>query len=60
MVPGDGLNDAPAITENPATLFDKNVFNKAMAKGDPHSNMQFSSKPKNTIKPSGKKPMWRK
>ena len=58
MVPGS--NDAPLITEDPVTAFDKNVFNKATAKGDPHSNMQFSSKPKNAVKPSGKKPLWRK
>lgn len=58
MVPGDGLNEAPVKTEDPVKIFDKNVFNKATAKGDPHSNMHFSSKPKNAIKPSGKKPLW--
>ncbi len=57
MVPGDGLNDSPPVTESQVTGFDKNVFNKAMAKGDPHSNMQFSSKPKNAVKSSGKKPL---
>ncbi len=58
MSPGDGLNAAPLITEGPVKTFDKNVFNKVTAKGDPHGNRHFSSKPKNTIKPSGKKPLW--
>jgi hypothetical protein len=58
MVPGDGLNEAPVNTEDPVKTFDKNVFNQATSKGDPHSNRQFSSKPKNAIKPSGKKPLW--
>lgn len=59
MVPGDGLNAAP-VAENPVTLFDRNVFNKATAKGDPHSGMQISSVPKGAKKPSAKKPLWRK
>ncbi len=59
MVPGDGLNAAP-VAENPATVFDRNVFNKATAKGDPHSGMQISSVPKGAKKPSAKKPLWRK
>ena len=58
MVPGDGLNEAPVTTEDPVKTFDQNVFNKATAKGVLHSNGQFSSKPKNAIKPSGKKPLW--
>ena len=60
MVPGDGLDEAPAVTENPSMAFDRNVFNKATAKGDPHSSMQISSVPKGSKKPSGKKPLWRK
>ena len=58
MVPGDGLNEAPTVTEDPVQAFDKNTFNKATAKGDPHSKLHLSSKPKNAIKPSGKKPLW--
>lgn len=58
MVPGDGLDEAVAATPDPVKTFDKNVFNKATAKGDPHSNRNLSSKPKNAIKPSGKKPLW--
>lgn len=60
MVPGDSLNTTPAKNEDPVTIFDKNVFNKATAKGDPHSNMHLSSVRKGSVKPSGKKPLWRK
>jgi len=56
--PGDGLTETAAATEDTVKSFDKNVFNKATAKGDPHSNRNLSSKPKNAIKPSGKKPLW--
>ena len=56
MAPGDGVN-TPA-TEDPVQAFDKNVFNKTTGKGDPHSKLHLSSKPKNAIKPSGKKPLW--
>ena len=58
LIPDNGLQEAPEKTVDPVTSFDKNVFNKATSKGDPHSNRHFSSKPKNTIKPSGKKPLW--
>ena len=58
MIPGDELHEASVKNEDPLKTFDKNVFNKATSKGDPHSNRHFSSKPKNTIKPSGKKPLW--
>ena len=60
MEPGDSLNTAPAKTEDPVTIFDKSVFNKATAKGDPHSNMHLSPVRKGSVKPSGKKPLWRK
>lgn len=60
MLPGSGSTDALRVTEDPIKTFDKNVFNKATAKGNPHSNLQFSSKPKNAVKPSGKKPLWNK
>ena len=55
IAPADGLNAAPVT--DPVQAFDKNVFNKATAKGDPHSKLHLS-KAKNTIKPSGKKPLW--
>ena len=44
--------------EDPIQAFDKKVFNKTTSKGDPHSRLHLSSKPKNAIKPSGKKPLW--
>lgn len=43
---------------DPLLAFDKHTAEKAMAKGDPNSKIKFSSKPKNAIKPSGKKPLW--
>ena len=55
MAPGDGLHTAPVT--DPVQAFDKKAFNKATAKGDPHSKLHLS-KAKNTIKPSGKKPLW--
>lgn len=55
MAPGNGLDTTPAT--DPVQAFDKNAFNKATAKGDPHSKLHLS-KAKNTIKPSGKKPLW--
>ncbi len=58
IVPGNGLNEAPVTTKDPVKTFDQNVFNQATTKGDPHSNRNLSSKPKNAIKPSGKKPLW--
>ncbi len=60
MVPGDSFNTTPVKTEDPVTIFDRNVFNKATTKGDPHSNMHLSSVRKGSLKPSGKKPLWRK
>ncbi len=59
MVPGDGLNGAPLLTNDPVTTFDQNTFNRATAKGDPQSNMRLSSVSKGPKKPAGKKPLWR-
>jgi hypothetical protein len=56
IAPRNGLDTAPVT--DPVQAFDKNAFNKATAKGDPHSRLHLSSKPKNAIKPSGKKPLW--
>jgi hypothetical protein len=56
---GNGLT-VPAKIEDPLTSFDKHVFQKATAKGDPHSKLYLSSVNKSSIRPSGKKPLWRK
>ena len=56
---GNGLT-VPAKREDPLTSFDKHVFQKATTKGDPHSKLHLSSVNKSTIRPSGKKPLWRK
>jgi len=60
VVPGDELNDAPLITADPVRTFSQNEFNKGTLKGELHSNLRFNSKPKNAVKPSGKKPLWNK
>ncbi len=49
--------DLPTPTPDPIQAFDKNTFNKATTKGDPHSKLHLS-KSKGGIKPSGKKPLW--
>ena len=54
IAPGDGL---PMPTPDLIQAFDKNSFNKATTKGDPHSKLHLS-KSKGGIKPSGKKPLW--
>jgi hypothetical protein len=56
---GNGLT-VPAKIEDPLTSFDKHVFQKATTKGDPHSKLHLSSVNKSSIRPSGKKPLWRK
>lgn len=48
----------PVKVSDPLLAFDKHTAEKAMSKGDPHSKLKYSSKPKNAIKPSGKKPLW--
>lgn len=50
---------APQPEQDPVQAFDKHAFNKATTKVDPHSKLHLSSKPKNAIKPSGKKLLWR-
>ena len=57
-LPGDGMEEKAAKIEEPVKTFDKHVFNQASSKGDTHSNMQRSSKPKNSIRPSSKNPLW--
>jgi Histone H1-like nucleoprotein HC2 len=52
--------NAAKATEDPLTAFDKHVFEKATAKGDPQSKLRLSSVNKSSIKPSGKKPLWNK
>lgn len=44
---------------DPLHAFNKHEYAKATAKNDPQGKIQLSSKPKNAIKPSGKKPLWR-
>ena len=56
---GNGLT-VPAKIEDPLTSFDKHVYQKATTKGDPHSKLHLSSVNKSSIRPSGKKPLWRK
>ena len=43
-------------TTPPASIIDKHNYSKE----DPNKTIQVSSKPKNAVKPSGKKPLWRK
>ncbi len=56
---GNGLTVSAKI-EDPLTSFDKHVYQKATTKGDPHSKLHLSSVNKSSIRPSGKKPLWRK
>jgi hypothetical protein len=46
--------------EDPIMSVDKKVVARATSKMDPKHNMQLSSSPKNSLKPSGKKPLWRR
>lgn len=43
-------------TTPPASIIDKHNYSNE----DPNKTIQVSSKPKNAVKPSGKKPLWRK
>jgi len=56
---GSGLQ-MPVTIEDPVTSFDKHMFEKATAKGDPHSKLHLSSVKKGSVRPAGKKPLWRK
>jgi hypothetical protein len=50
----------PVKIEDPMTAADQKAYKKATTKSDPrHNNIQFSSS-KSNVKPSGKKPLWRK
>ena len=46
--------------EDPIMAVDKKVLARTTSKMDPKHNMQLSSSPKNSLKPSGKKPLWRR
>ncbi|MBX2933072.1 MAG: histone H1-like repetitive region-containing protein [Ferruginibacter sp.] len=48
------------IKEDPIHIFDKHVYQKATAKGDPHKKLYFNNKSKKAKMPSNKKPLWRK
>ena len=43
-------------TKQPASVLEKHNYSKEY----PNKTIQVSSKPKNAVKPSGKKPLWRK
>lgn len=47
-------------SEDPLMSFDKHAFQKATTKGDPHSKLHLNNTGKSAIRPSGKKPLWRK
>ena len=55
---GNG-RDAAVNVEDPVRSFDKHVFEKATVKGDPKKKLHLSSVSKRSIRPSGKKPLWR-
>jgi hypothetical protein len=55
MVTGDGLNE-PVKIEDPVRTFDRHMFEKATAKGDPHSKLHLSSAGKSPIRLSRKRP----
>lgn len=44
--------------EDPIRAVDQHAFDRFTSKGDPRQRLQLSSKPKSSIKPSGKKPLW--
>ena len=58
--PSGNALTVPVKIEDPLTSFDKHVYQKATTKGDPHSKLHLSSVNKSSIRPSGKKPLWRK
>jgi hypothetical protein len=60
IIPIDVQIEKVLRNEDPLRVFDKHVFKKATAKGDPRHNMPISSKPKRSKMPSAKKPLWRK
>ncbi|MBK8608475.1 MAG: hypothetical protein IPL84_00560 [Chitinophagaceae bacterium] len=58
-MPGGEANEPGSVTD-PIRAFDKHAAEKAMAKGNPQSGIKLSSTGKGSIKPAGKKPLWRK
>lgn len=44
--------------EDPIRAVDQHAFDRFTSKGDPRQKLQLSTKPKSSIKPSGKKPLW--
>ncbi|HQW83033.1 MAG TPA: hypothetical protein PK987_01155 [Ferruginibacter sp.] len=48
------------MNKDPLRAFDKHVFQKTTAKGDPHKRLRLNNKSKKAILPSNKKPLWRK
>ncbi len=46
--------------DDPIMAVDKKLLAKITTRMDPKHNMQVSSVPKNSLKPSGKKPLWRR
>ena len=46
--------------DDPIMAVDKKLVAKVTTKMDPQHHMQLSSIPKNSLKPSGKKPLWRR
>lgn len=48
------------IAQDPIRSFDKHVFSKATAKGDPRSKLHLNTKSKKPKMPSAKKPLWKK
>lgn len=57
---GDQGNRPIVKVEDPITAADQKAYQKVLTKHDPRHNMQLSSNSKGGIKPSGKKPLWRK
>lgn len=53
-------SETPVKIEDPLKAFDKHAAEKAVTKGDPQHKLQFSQTNRKQIRPSGKKPLWRK
>jgi hypothetical protein len=57
-VPPNNVQTGLLMGEDPVRAVDQKAFDKFTAKGDPRQHLRLSSKPKNAIKPSGKKPLF--
>lgn len=57
-VPPNHTQTGMMMGEDPVRAVDQKAFDKFTSKGDPRQRFQLSSKPKNAIKPSGKKPLY--